>query len=131
MYNGKVVKALLAAKGLKGTQLSNYLFGDPRRSLTPLCNEGVNPGVNVLEKMAQFLEVSTDAFFTPPEELPDINELLTKQAAPSPEKLEQLDNVDELLRLKDEQIHLLEDRIKALESLNDTYRREKELTAKL
>ena len=28
MYNGKVVKALLAAKGLKGTQLSNYLFGD-------------------------------------------------------------------------------------------------------
>ena len=123
MYNGKVVKALLAAKGLKGTQLSNYLFGDPRRSLTPLCNEGVNPGVNVLEKMAQFFEVSTDAFFTPTEELPDI--------APSPEKLEQLDNVDELLRLKDEQIHLLEDRIKAIESLNDTYRREKELTAKL
>ena len=41
MYNGKVVKALLAAKGLKGTQLSNYLFGDPRRSLTPLCNEGL------------------------------------------------------------------------------------------
>ena len=28
MYNGKVVKALLAVKGLKGTQLSNYLFGD-------------------------------------------------------------------------------------------------------
>ncbi len=28
MYNGKVVKALLAAKDLKGTQLSNYLFGD-------------------------------------------------------------------------------------------------------
>jgi hypothetical protein len=80
--------------------------------------------------MAQFLEVSTDAFFTPTEELPDINELLTKQAAPSPEKLEQLDNVDELLRLKDEQIHLLEDRIKALESLNDTYRRERELATK-
>jgi hypothetical protein len=60
MYNGKVVKALLAAKGLKGTQLSNYLFGDPRRSLTPLCNEGVNPGVNEALRTGNRLAVLAD-----------------------------------------------------------------------
>ena len=60
MYNGKVVKALLAAKGLKGTQLSNYLFGDPRRSLPPLCNEGVNPGVNEALRTGNRLAVLAD-----------------------------------------------------------------------
>jgi hypothetical protein len=44
--------------------------------------------------------------------------------------LEQYNNVDELLRAKDEQIHLLEERVKALESLNETYRKEKELASK-
>ena len=79
--------------------------------------------MNLLEQIAAFFEVSTDVFFTPTDEVPDIKEILTKHAVPSAEKLEQYNNVDELLRAKDEQIHLLEERVKALESLNETYRK--------
>ena len=130
MYNGKVVKALLLAKGKKGAELSQHLYGTPRRTLTPITNPGANPGVNLLEQIAAFFEVSTDVFFTPTDEVPDIKEILTKHAVPSAEKLEQYNNVDELLRAKDEQIHLLEERVKALESRNETYRKEKELASK-
>lgn len=127
MYNGKVVKALLKAKGLKGLQLSEHLYGNPRRTLTPIVNDGANPCVNIVEKMAQFFEVSIDTFFTPTDAVPELDELLKKNAAPSPKKVEQYNNVDDLLQKKDEQIRILEERVKALETLNDTYRKEKEL----
>jgi len=124
MYNGKVVKALLAARGKKGAELSQHLYGTPRRTLTPISNTVNCPSAAIVEKMAEFFEVSTDAFFTPTEEVPPVEVLLRTYAAPAPEKLEQVANVDELLRLKDEQIRLLNERIKALESLNATYQKE-------
>ena len=129
MYNGKVVKALLKAKGFKGAQLSEHLYGNPRRSLTPIINAGANPCVNIVEKMAEFFEVTIDAFFTSSDDVPDVQTLLKKHVAPSQKKVEQYNNVDELIKLKDEQIHLLEERVKALECLSDTYRKEKTLGA--
>ena len=129
MYNGKVVKALLKAKGFKGMQLSEHLYGNPRRTITPIIKDGANPCVSIVEKMAEFFEVSIDAFFTSTDAVPDMDKLLTKYAAPSAKKVQQYNDVDDLLQKKDEQIRLLEQRVQALETLNDTYRREKELNA--
>jgi len=126
MYNGQVVKVLLAEKKLKGADLSNHLYGTPRRTLTPITKPGCNPCATLIEKMAQFFEVSTDAFFTPTEEVPSAEELLRMYAVPSPEKLQHIEDVDSLLTKKDEQIKLLQERCHALEILNETYRLERD-----
>jgi len=127
MYNGQVVKVLLAAKSRKGADLSNHLYGTARRTLTPITKPGSNPCASLIEKMAVFFEVSTDVFFTPTEAVPSAEELLSTYAAPSAQKLQQVADVDALLSQKDEQIRLLEERCKALEILNETYRKEKEI----
>ena len=127
MYNGQVVKILLAAKKRKGAELSQHLYGTPRRTLTPITKPDSNPCASLVEKMAEFFEVTTDVFFTPEGTVPTAETLLGLYSAPSKKKLQQVADVEELLKKKDEQIHLLEERCKALEALNATYLKEKEM----
>lgn len=127
MYNGQVVKVLLAAKKRKGAELSQHLYGTPRRTLTPITKPSSNPCASLIEQMAEFFEVSTDAFFTAEGVVPTAESVLDTYAAPSAKKLQQVAEVEELLKKKDEQIRLLEERCKALEALNATYLKEKEM----
>lgn len=129
MYNGQVVKVLLSAQKRKGAELSQHLYGTPRRTLTPITKSGSNPCASLIEKMAEFFGVSTDAFFTPTEQVPTAEELMATFAAPSAKQLQQVLDVENLLAKKDEQIRLLQERCKALETLNEVNRKMQEFGA--
>lgn len=63
MYNVDVVNRLMTEKKKNGSDLAEYCFGDRRHTVRHLIREGANPTAELIEKVADFLEVSTDELF--------------------------------------------------------------------
>lgn len=61
MYNGSVIKELLAKNSKKGKDLLDYLGSTSRTTIVQLVNG--NPTVRKLEQVADFFGVSMDVFF--------------------------------------------------------------------
>ena len=61
MYNGNIIKQLLAEKKIQNKELLNYLGTEANSSLSQIVNG--NPTVRRLEKVADFFGVSMDVFF--------------------------------------------------------------------
>ena len=61
MYNGQIIKQLLAEKNIQNKELLNYLGTEANSSLSQIVNG--NPTVRRLEKVADFFGVSMDVFF--------------------------------------------------------------------
>lgn len=61
MYNGQIIKQLLAEKNIHNKELLSYLGTEANSSLSQIVNG--NPTVKRLEKVADFFGVSMDLFF--------------------------------------------------------------------
>ena len=103
MYNGNIIKQLLAEKKIQNKELLNYLGTEANSSLSQIVNG--NPTVRRLEKVADFFGVSMDVFFNreKPYQTFSTNDLSNLQLFK--DKIELL---EKLLEEKDKRIALLE-----------------------
>ena len=103
MYNGQIIKQLLAERNIPNKELLKYLGTEANSSLSQITNG--NPTVKRLERVADFFGISMDTFFEREKPYKSImpsgnnNELFYK------EKIELL---EKLIKEKDERIKLLE-----------------------
>ena len=104
MYNGNIIKQLLAEKKIQNKELLNYLGTEANSSLS-------HPTVRRLEKVADFFGVSMDVFFNreKPYQTFSTNDLNNLQLFK--DKIELL---EKLLEEKDKRIALLENLNQAL-----------------
>ena len=103
MYNGQIIKQLLAERNIPNKELLKYLGTEANTSHSQITNG--NPTVKRLERVADFFGISMDTFFEREKPYKSIittgnnNELFYK------EKIELL---EKLIKEKDERIKLLE-----------------------
>lgn len=63
MYSTVIVERLMRERQKNGSDLAEYCFGDRRHTVRHLVKEGANPTAELIEKVADFLDVSTDELF--------------------------------------------------------------------
>lgn len=109
MYNGKVIKELLAINGKRTNDLLDYLGCRSRATVSQLMNG--NPTVKKLEKVADFFGVSMEIFFEREIKPEDFSR-----------KISETEYLKELLKAKDEIIAEKNLTISVLEDLNRVLR---------
>lgn len=98
MYNGKVIRELLASRNLKLKDLREALGYEGNSSVLQIIDG--NPSISRLEAVADYFNVSMDTFF-----IRDFKN----------EKVENVELYEKLLAEKDARIEVLEKYIKVLE----------------
>lgn len=111
MYDGKVIKELLAKNDRRGKELLEYLGSTSRTTIVQLVNG--NPTVNRLEQVADFFGVSMDVFFdrTYQGEGRKIDKLATSERQAL---MDLLSAKDQLIADKERTIRLLEEYVEEL-----------------
>lgn len=109
MYNGKVIKELLAINGKRTNDLLDYLGSSSRATVSQLMKG--NPTVKKLEMVADFFGVSMDVFFE--------REIKPEDKS---RKISETEYLKELLKAKDEIIQEKNLTIRVLEDLNRVLR---------
>lgn len=115
MYDGNVIKELLAIKGKKCKELLAYLNSTSRTTIVQLVNG--NPTVKRIEQVADFFGVSIDVFF---KRSFMANENSSDQIGTSERKalLDLIAAKDQIIEDKDRTIRLLERYINDLKRKN-------------
>ncbi len=117
MYNGEKIKDLLRERHIKASALSEYIYGDSRRSLHKFIKG--NPTVSHIEKIADFFQVPIDVFFD--------REIVFQKPAPEPAKPNGIDQVDQMMKLVSLQTEIIgadKEYIKTLLEENERLREE-------
>lgn len=118
MYSTVIVDRLMREQKKNGSDLAEFIFGDRRHTVRHLIREGANPTSEILEKVADFLNVSIDELFGRID--PHAGD------ARSMELMEKLIRSQEnQIKLHEDENQLLKDKIRLLEFENSVLRGEK------
>lgn len=63
MYNVEIVDRLMREQKKSASDMAEFIYGNRRRSVVHLVKEGANPTAELIEKVADFLDVSIDELF--------------------------------------------------------------------
>ena len=117
MYSTVIVDRLMREQKKNGSDLAEYIFGDRRHTVRHLIREGANPTSEMLEKVAEFLNVSIDELFG--------------RTNPHAGDAKNFELMEKLIRTQENQIklhieenQLLKDKIRLLEFENKVLRGE-------
>ena len=114
MFSGQIVKNLLKETGRPTADLSELLYGNRKRSVSHLLEEGSNPTANTLEQIAKFFGVTVDYLFISEEA--QLNEttpvtvymrsVIDTQKKLIREQEERIKNLEKIVALREEEIAL-------------------------
>ena len=114
MFSGQIVKNLLKETGRPTADLSELLYGNRKRSVSHLLEEGSNPTANTLEQIAKFFGVTVDYLFISDEA--QLNEttpvtvymrsVIDTQKKLIREQEERIKNLEKIVALREEEIAL-------------------------
>lgn len=118
MYSTVIVERLMREQKKNGSDLAEFVFGDRRHTVRHLIREGANPTSEILEKVANFLNVSIDELFGRIDPHTD-----DQRSIELMEKL--IRSQENQLKLRESENELLKDKIRLLEFENSVLRAEK------
>lgn len=118
MYSTVIVNRLLREQRKNGSDLAEYIYGDRRHTVRHLMREGANPTSEILEKIAEFLNVSIDELFGRVD--PHAGDTRNIELM---EKL--ISSQENQIKLHEDENKLLKDKIRLLEFENSVLRGDK------
>lgn len=108
MYQPEIVERLLREQQKNGSDLAEYCFNDRRHTVRHLVKEGANPTAELVEKVADYLNVPIDVIFGRKEQVSDL-----ERVHEATKKL--VESLEGQLQTKDNEIALLRNKIKTMQ----------------